>query len=190
MHATFLRNRIIGTLRASPDPQVQQAATSITPSFIFDHPILLELASAIASVVAPQVEEDQKDIGLDIQKMLDSYVHHLPKPLHAANGVAPEKVDVLLTGSTGNVGAHILTALLSESKVHHVYTLNRPSASLSAAERQAAAFKDRGLPVNLLMNPKLTQLVGDITLDGFGLEAAQFEQASIVFNLTLYDRSH
>lgn len=138
-------------------------------------------------MVAPQVQEDQKDIGSEIQEMLDSYVHYIPAPLHAANGVAPGKINVLLTGSTGNVGAHILTALLSEPKVHHIYTLNRPSASLSAAERQAVAFKDRGLPVDLLTNPKLTQLLGDVTLNGFGLDAAQLEQVSIAFSPNTYE---
>lgn len=48
MHATFLRHRIVGTLKASPEANVRQAATRISDNFIYDHPTLHEMAGAIA----------------------------------------------------------------------------------------------------------------------------------------------
>ena len=160
---------------------MQQSASRISPSFVFDHPVLRELASAIATAVAPQADEGQKDIGEEIQKILNNYVHHLPKPLHPAGETSPEHVCVLLTGSTGNLGSHILSTLLGDSRVHHVFTLNRASATRSAPGYQAVAFRDRGLPVELLSSPKLTQLVGDVTSDRFGLDAEPFAEVGSRF---------
>ena len=52
MHATFLRHRIVGTLKASSDPNVRRAATRVSDNFIYDHPTLHEMAGAISVLVA------------------------------------------------------------------------------------------------------------------------------------------
>ena len=110
--------------------------------------------------------------------MLDHYAKHLPTPLAPADAVYdPNNLVVLLTGSTGNVGSHILAALLGEKSVRKVFVLNRPSAS--PKERQSTAFAARGLPVDILSDPKLVLLSGDVTQEKLGLETTDFEQVNI-----------
>ena len=128
---------------------------------------------------------EKEDAGAAIQRMLDVYARHLPVPRGVARVGPRSGATVLLTGSTGNLGAHILAALLADASVCHVYALNRASASLPSAERQASAFADRGLPTALLESGRITQLVGDITLAGFGLPSAQFDTVCLRFLLLL-----
>ena len=100
---------------------------------------------------------------------------------------------VLLTGSTGNIGSHILAYLLSDERVGCLHTLNRPSAD--PLRRLRSAFSERGLPVELLDDSRFVSLAGDITRDNFGLEEAQYKEvcaakfASRPKAKALFDRS-
>ena len=146
---------------------------------MFENPTLHNLAQTIAAVVADGSGAVKKDVTKEIEVMIDAYAHHIPTPAYAKNAVSapkPGEAVVLLTGSTGNVGAHILASLLAESKVKKVYTLNRPGKP--GEDRLKEAFSDKGLDQALLANPKLVQLHGDVTQDGFGLDAAVIEEAS------------
>ncbi|KAI2468767.1 acetyl-CoA synthetase-like protein [Annulohypoxylon bovei var. microspora] len=53
---------------------------------------------------------------------------------------------VVLTGATGALGAHILSALCGDSKVRKVYCLLRSQTKLAAQERVLRALSDRELP--------------------------------------------
>lgn len=167
-----MRNRIAGALRSSTDPNAQQASLRISPNFVYDHPTLHELAGAIANLVSTKPDAEVRDFAEDIRAILRSYTDHLPKPLHPADGKAPEKIAVLLTGSTGNVGSHVLATLLAEPRVSTVYTLNRSGP----AGRQAAAFTERGLPVELLNQGKFVSLTGDVTQERLGLDPEIFDE--------------
>ncbi|KAM7208391.1 putative peptide synthetase [Naviculisporaceae sp. PSN 640] len=56
---------------------------------------------------------------------------------------------VLLTGSTGSLGTHLLHSLLQEPLVSHIYCLNR---SPDAAKRQTESFRERHLKIPLSSN--------------------------------------
>ena len=120
---------------------------------------------------------------MDIKKMLQTYASHLPQPA-AAGPVLLDGIVVLITGSTGNVGSHILASLLAEARIKRVYTLNR--ASSSDQDRQTAAFKARGLPVDILEGNKFVKLVGDVTQERFGLSQTVYEEV----RLKTYTQAH
>ena len=101
--------------------------------------------------------------------MLASYAAHLPTPLAPASPAEGPAV-VLLTGSTGNVGSHVLAALLAEPRVARVYALNR------SAGRHADVFRARGLPGALLGGGKLVELRGDVTAERLGLDVGVFDE--------------
>lgn len=179
LSATFLRNRIIGALRASEDPSLRQAANAISANIIFDCPTILQLAYAIHALVDPETDSVQQPDQIrlrvaEIEAMIAKYAADLPTPkaraVHAPIG-APV---VLLTGSTGNIGSHILAYLLSDSRIGRVYALNRPSSD--PLGRLKAALADRELPEALLDDPRFTSLVGDVTQDKFGLEDSQYTE--------------
>lgn len=119
--------------------------------------------------------------------MLATYTDHLPRPVHPADGSTPSHIAVLLTGSTGNVGSHILAALLAERRVDRVYTLNRPSSD--GTNRQSLAFIERGLPLELLAQDKLVELSGDVTHDRLGLQPAVFENVRLLAFLVAHKNS-
>ena len=114
----------------------------------------------------------------DIRAMLKSYTEHLPRPVYTKDGKASERIVVLLTGSTGSVGSHVLAALLAEPKVEKVYVLNRNSEVAKLEE----AFLERGLPLELLdKKEKLVPLKGDVTQERLGLGEGVFNEVRNFF---------
>ena len=174
LHAAALRTRIINALRCSADLSTQDAARHISQNFIFSHPALCELADALAQLVTAGEDCARRNAVQDIRLMLDTYTRDLPtvKRVRASSS----DVVVLLTGSTGNVGSHMLATLLQTPAVCRVYTLNRPSAA--AEERQRKVFVERGLPAELLASERLVQLFGNATDERLGLELMVFDEVS------------
>ncbi|KAJ3555779.1 hypothetical protein NM688_g2383 [Phlebia brevispora] len=168
--ATFLRNRIIGALRGSKGTYAQQAATRISQNFVFDYPTIRTLAQAICTLVDPSSAAPQEpDILDEIKEMITKYGSGM-RVIERRDAIPQDRVVVLLTGTTGNIGSHILAALLADDCVAKVYGLNRSGPSGEIAKRQRAAFQDRGLPLELLSSGKFVPLAGDLTSDRFGLE--------------------
>lgn len=171
LHATFLRNRIIGALRS--DSHTAKVAQKVSQNFVFEHPTLHELAYAIMTLASNGFEDRGQATEKQIEDMIRKYTADLPKP---ATLPSPQRggegAVVLLTGSTGNVGSQILATLLADQRITKVYTLNRPSSV--SYDRQQSAFVERGLDPWLLEDPKLTELVGDLSKQYFGLEPSAF----------------
>jgi hypothetical protein len=164
-------------MRSSSNHKVQEASTRVSQSLVYEHPTLDDLAQAIVSLVS-FAESNKRDPIEEIKAAVDSFTGYLPIPQYDARSNAAIPTVVLLTGSTGNVGAHVLSSLLTEQKVSRVYTLNRTSAA-GTKSRQHAAFVARGLPVDVLETGKLVELYGDITQDGFGLPKTAFNEVSL-----------
>ncbi|EKM52305.1 uncharacterized protein PHACADRAFT_260612 [Phanerochaete carnosa HHB-10118-sp] len=173
LHATFLRNRIIGTMRASQDLDVQQATARVSQNFVFDHPSLRALASAVAGTILSKAPVSEQDTLKEISQMLDHYVRHIPTPEVVSSIASSADIVILLTGSTGNIGSHILAALLREPRVKRVYALNRGS---DIRARQAVTFDNRGLSTDLLSDAKYVPLSGDVTVEGFGLDSIALKE--------------
>jgi len=113
--------------------------------------------------------------------MIEKYSIGLDGPV---DGVLPssqsiEPAVVLLTGSTGGLGSFLLSELLRSSAVQRVFAFNRSSSSKSIAERQKAAFKDRGLELDLLDSDKVVYVEADASLEKCGLSSAQYEEVGL-----------
>ena len=80
---------------------------------------------------------------------------------------------VLLTGSTGALGADFLNALVRDDRIKHIFTLNRAPA---VVDRQRAALKLRELDPAVVLSSKVTSLEGDVSLPDLGLEDAVLEK--------------
>ncbi|EKM48480.1 uncharacterized protein PHACADRAFT_108873, partial [Phanerochaete carnosa HHB-10118-sp] len=181
LYATFLRNRIIGALRA--DPETRPSARHVSQNFVFEHPTLRNLAIAIGILTGQDVHSGAGAGAArgaweeSVRAMVDKYAADLPAAAAAAAAEGQRdgrEVAVLLTGSTGAVGAHILASLLANPRIGKVYTLNRKARV--TYDRQQTAFTERSLDPWLLEAPKLVQLTGDLNDDGFGLRPRVFEE--------------
>ncbi|KAJ7688597.1 hypothetical protein B0H17DRAFT_1160269 [Mycena rosella] len=171
LNATFLRHRIVGALKNFGDDSAKAAAQKIPQNFVYAHPSIEELARAIISLMVVGDPNDSDPGPKDlIEGMIMKYSQGFneaiiqPKIVPLASGIV-----VLLTGSTGGLGSHILDMLLSLDSVERVYAFNRRGRNIS--ERQKEAFVDRGLDVELLTSKKLVYLEGDTSRSDLGLPA-------------------
>lgn len=171
LSATYLRNRIIGALRDSSDSAVKSAAVHVPQEFIFDNPILEKLSTAVVALIhndGSGVAASSTNVAAAIDAMIAKYTSDLPTPQHRAEATGAGGVVILLTGSTGALGSHILANLLLDDRVTKVYTLNRAGAQ-SVQQRQKSAFEERGLDVTLLGSGKLVGVDADLAKKDLGL---------------------
>lgn len=90
---------------------------------------------------------------------------------------SPFRCQILLTGATGAVGAHILTQLLDRSRVKTIFCLMRGGNPIS---RLHNAMKDRGLSIT---NPtKLSVYTSDLSRSDLGL--GQRDYTAMTSNIT------
>ena len=169
-----MRNRIIGALKISSDSNARRAANEIEQQFVFVHPTIQGLATAVASLVDPSsaIVQGKAHIG----DLIAKYSADFPTARFSDKSVATSDFVVLLTGSTGSLGAHILASLLEEPKVAKVFTLNRGD---NVAERQQQSFVDKNLPTDLLSSKKLVQLSADLSRDDLGLDSKVLDEVRI-----------
>lgn len=186
LHATFLRNRILAAIRDAKDPLVRQAASGVTPNLVFEHPTLRELAETISQLVDPTGSRETVDLSAVITTLLEKYSVGLPMDV-TTHKFPSSTIVVLLTGSTGNVGSHVLASLLSEPHVKKVFTLNRRGAR---ADRQKASFADRGISIDLLSQSKLVQLFGDVALDAFGVDEHVYREVCLTLSMCCLPLAH
>jgi hypothetical protein len=167
-----MRNRIIAALRASPDATLKQGAAKVSQNFVFDNPTVIRLADAILALGSDSGTRPSRTE--DIVKLIDKYSASLPTPKESQGRV------VLLTGSTGSIGAHVLAALLADEKVAKVYTLDRASSGATPEQRLHAALEQRGLSTNLISTSKVTALAGDLNTNLFGLDNLTYDEVGHV----------
>ena len=104
----------------------------------------------------------------------------LPKYVVADAAKAPTlPAIVLMTGTTGNLGADILAQLLPTERVSRVYTIERAGTS-PAAYRQRSRFEDKGLDVRLLESGKLVTLEGDVSAENLGQSDAVYAEVCLL----------
>ena len=103
---------------------------------------------------------------------METMIAQYSKPWQTVNRNAEPGMVVLLTGSTGNIGSHILEALLRDSRILRIYAFNRPSPrqpEVSLLDRHRERFEDKGFDKALLASEKLVFLEGDASQDDLGV---------------------
>ncbi|KAJ6457244.1 putative aminoadipate reductase [Mycena sanguinolenta] len=168
LNATFLRHRIVGALRNS-GAQATSATQKISQNFVYAHPTIEDLANAVATVVRGDANVSLNNTKVAVENMIVKYSAGFEAPLslpkHSASSAGHV---VLLTGSTGGLGSHILENLLSHPAIERVYAFNR-SGRIPVSERQRGAIVDRALDITLLASEKLIYLEGDTAKEDLGL---------------------
>lgn len=133
-----------------------------------------QLATAIASNSSdgPDDHDNQKVL----EQLLATYrdiLQEIPRipitPSTEENGLA----DVLLTGSTGTLGTSILSALLKNPRIGHVFCLNRSSDG--GREAQLKHFTSSNLSIGILSH-RVTFLHADLTDPTLGLDEQKYAE--------------
>ncbi|KAI0788155.1 male sterility protein-domain-containing protein, partial [Fomes fomentarius] len=81
---------------------------------------------------------------------------------------------VLVTGTTGNYGTHLLEHLLHDNTIETVYAVNRWGSQ--AMERQASAFRNKGFDDSLLDSSKFRMVKGNLDAPNLDIEPGILEE--------------
>ncbi|KAL1660867.1 hypothetical protein GGF50DRAFT_118539 [Schizophyllum commune] len=186
LNATVLRLRLLGALKS--DPLAAPACLEISQNVVYQQPTIDKLAAHVAKLVrgegaaakAPEASAKELIVSLAAKysEGLPGYVDWTTLPKYVpAKSVKPLEypVSVLLTGTTGNLGAEILQMLLRDDRVQRIYTLER-AGSASVIERQRARFADKGFNLSLLGSKKLVPLQGDVCAARLGQSEEVFRE--------------
>ncbi|KAJ3925541.1 MAG: putative aminoadipate reductase [Lentinula lateritia] len=170
LSSTILRLRLVSALRKFGFASL---AATITQNIVYSYPTISQLTDAIVSIIVNPYDHTKREKTHEelMEDMISKYSQGLdvPLPQGPATSINPTQHYVLLTGSTGNIGAQLLESLLLKDSVVRVYALNRPSTRASMYERHRARFEDKALDVSLLSSPKLVFLAGETSHDDLEL---------------------
>ncbi|KAJ6487136.1 putative aminoadipate reductase [Mycena vitilis] len=181
LNATFLRHRIVGALKNSGDNKAKSAAQIIPQNLVYAHPSIEKLAGAIATLVHGEADSSDGGKVAIIEKMIAKYSEGFGDAKVQEKSCSSDGIVVLLTGSTGGLGSHMLHILLNLASVERVYAFNRKGI-ISASERQRDAFADRGLDGSVLSSTKLVYLEGDTSSANLGLPLNLRDKVNVIIH--------
>ncbi|KAH9475986.1 putative NRPS-like protein biosynthetic cluster [Psilocybe cubensis] len=174
--ATILRRRIVSAMK---NDETLKASQLVSQSTIYNNPSVEKLAKFLVGIIADPDGFVLSSNRVDaIDAMINKFSTGLSAPVQQLGAGNVDEVVVLLTGSTGNLGAQILEALLRNSRATRVYALNRASGmnTKTLKERHVERFVDKGLDITLLESPRLVLLEGDASQKGLGLASEVYDQ--------------
>ncbi|KAF7353828.1 Acetyl-CoA synthetase-like protein [Mycena venus] len=172
LQATWIRNTILHALRNS-----QRVDMKTVPSnFVYTYStvrLLADLVTRLASESGSRPEDVSRRADA-MQAMVQKYTEGFPE--HRGTAAEPGAEVVVLTGTTGALGSHILAYLLGSSEISKVYAFNRPSSqSDNIKNRHRTSFSANGLDVHLLESPKLKLLETNLNEAQFGMSSADYD---------------
>ncbi|KAJ7624056.1 male sterility protein-domain-containing protein [Mycena polygramma] len=152
---------------------------------VYSHPTIISLAQFLSDYASDPNQTlalTKESKALEMESMLKEFISpspsYFPARVEGKRRTAEGRI-ILMTGSTGSLGSHILAKLIDDPRVKHVYVLNRMSMAKdfeSMRARQTVAFQTQGLPQIDAESPKISYLAGDCTLPSLGLDAAVHEE--------------
>jgi hypothetical protein len=201
VQATWIRNTIAHAV------QSVSSKLEVPSSLVYSRPSVRELSDFVYRLVsedepfkahtnghvngtdAHQVSDDESARKAQaMRKMVTKYSSNFPSLSRApstsrsrrSNTFADSGDVVLITGTTGRFGCHLLSQLLCDPKVKKVYALNRPTSNGGARvqERQRDAFKSWSVDTSVLKDTRLVLLESDLTNATLGLKQEYYTKVS------------
>ena len=156
---------------------------AVPANFVYQNPSISALAKYVSNLAGTGEVDgsamDDKQRVAAMHEMAAMYSKDLPK--HAPNMDRPVESIVLVTGTTGSMGAALLAALINDPKVAKVYAVNRKSG-MSLAERQKQALADRGYDAErIVKSEKVVFVDTNMDSDRFGLQPDLYQEVNPTF---------
>lgn len=130
----------------------------------------------------PSVERDPVEEKVqEMEALVERLSTDLAPSTGAMNGLVQRQAlgAIVVTGTTGSLGAHALAHLLDNSSFEKVYALIRPGDNgATAKERQVAAFKFRGLNTALLESSRFRAVTCILDKPSLGLSQDVYQEVS------------
>ena len=128
--------------------------------FIYEYPTVAQIASALRGTATKNSEGR-------IQSFVDRY----------SIEAQPERPNVvLLTGTTGNLGANLLVNLSKSPRISKVICMIRPHGDLDGIERQSQALRAQKIVVDNAFWDKIEVIQTNTTMPRLGLTDADHER--------------
>ncbi|KAG9126234.1 hypothetical protein FRC07_004314 [Ceratobasidium sp. 392] len=177
--ASILLRTIKGTLHSSVDERIQGVAEKLKHQTIFAYPTVEQLSTLVVRLIngdSDAISANAHSSALEaIQSMIGKYDSNwgdVKRILETHPGLSKESV--VVTGTTGALGSHLLAQLLDDDRVEKVWALNRGSKGMNG--KQSSSFKDKLLDAELLKSTKLSLLEADLERENIGLEPRVYEE--------------
>lgn len=143
-----------------------ESAESIPRDFVYRHPSVLKLAEVIEGFNRKQ---ELAQPVYDRQKMVDDFVEQYS--LQTQEQGHEETFVILLTGSTGSLGCHLVAHLANLPIVKEIVCLIRPTTSRDQDPqiRQDEALRDKLISLSPEVRQKVTTIQATLSLPQLGL---------------------
>ncbi|KAI8996240.1 acetyl-CoA synthetase-like protein [Trametes punicea] len=175
LQATWIRNTILHAIRTT----TKIPAYEVPINFIYANPTIASLGAFLTGLLAGKSVDRDAELAkrlTQMKELVEKYMRDWPKPRwtsdtdgdahHVRSGET-----ILLTGTTGRFGSHLLSQLLQKPGVKRVYALNREPTGDAAklADRQRKAFETWGLDPGLLSSQTVSFHPAEFDKPNFGL---------------------
>ena len=157
----------------------------VSPSVVYQHPSIRALSDFVFAIATgrdlePDVEAILEQKVHAMEAMVAKYSVDIASPRVPFGGPAPELDTVLVTGTTGRLGCHLLAQLIQDPKVRRVYALNRTSDNGASAavltQRMRSVFETWELDPVLLQSEKIALLASNYVEERLGLDASTYAE--------------
>ncbi|VDB87373.1 unnamed protein product [Peniophora sp. CBMAI 1063] len=178
--ASTIRNNIIRALRTTPSVSDVDPSRKVPQTLVYQHSSIRALSDFVFALVTGRDLEPDAEAILEqkvhaMEAMVAKYSVDFPPPRVQAGGPLPEQETVVVTGTTGRLGCHLLAQLIQDPRVHRVYALNRASSGDASPEalreRMRYAFETWELDPTLLQSEKLALFASNYAAERLGLDA-------------------
>ncbi|QRV80473.1 acetyl-CoA synthetase-like protein [Ceratobasidium sp. AG-Ba] len=176
--ATLLARTLKSVLHRTPDSNVQRVGDKVNQQTVFAKPSIKQLVQHIVALSSDVNTTSPAEIHEAALESIKAMVQkHTPnRPSKSPRVQSPSTERIVLTGTTGALGSHLLSQLLQNEKVGRVWALNRKSRNADGMQRQRASFEDKNLDVKLLESGKLILAEADLTDGNLGLDDQLLEE--------------
>ncbi len=172
LQAAQLRRFILGSL--SNFTNSFPVAERIGRDFVYKNPSVTKIANAL------RASDEFNEIVLTRQEMIAEFVEQYMVERPELGKKSDEGFVVLLTGTTGSLGAFLLAHLASLPSTARVICLNRPSLNVSSEAdpytQQLNSVEAKGIAIPQSDRLKIEVLQSNAALPSLGLEDAKYSQ--------------
>ncbi|OGM40164.1 hypothetical protein ABOM_011672 [Aspergillus bombycis] len=155
---------------------------TLTPNLIYLNPTVMDLTQAVLCLQQHQEAsaEAQKEAQLqDRDQLLQELIGQLA--IGTDHTESPTAHTVLLTGSTGNLGAYMLDTLLRNPTVRHVHCLNRKGNAIDVQHKKSEAY-------NLKLDmSRVSFWATDLSQPDFGLQSDIYQMMQSTTTLVIHN---